>query len=227
MAKLNKSVLGKVSGALGDITFRQKNGKNYLAMRPASFIPGNDEASVARRAKFKLGIKFSKAVNDTSLLKSIWDSETPPDMNTFNFIFKNNYQYMGTNSIPSSVKITPSYGFMLSGLNASHSSSNIITEFDALSEASGIDSNIELTVKVCTILFLSNPVNDNSEEYTFLKFISAEEPVSFTDPYQIQTNFSNVESQIYNSYQDYKMFSVLVTLDSEQNPVNYSSIITA
>ena len=29
MAKINKMILGKVSGSLGDITFRQRNGRNY------------------------------------------------------------------------------------------------------------------------------------------------------------------------------------------------------
>ena len=42
MAKISKEILGKVRGSLGDITFRQRNGKSYLSTRPSSFMPGKD-----------------------------------------------------------------------------------------------------------------------------------------------------------------------------------------
>jgi len=53
MAVVTKKVLGTVHGAVGDMVFREKNGKNYIGMRPNSFVPGKDDASIARRKDSK------------------------------------------------------------------------------------------------------------------------------------------------------------------------------
>ena len=63
MANLRKKVLGTVSGAVGDILFRTKNGRNYIGTRPLSFVPGKDEKSVARRKRFAMATRLAKQIN--------------------------------------------------------------------------------------------------------------------------------------------------------------------
>lgn len=78
MAKLIKQVLGKVSGAVGDVLFRVRAGNNYVGTRPASYMPGTDAKSVARRQRFALANKFAKAVNIIPPLKSLWKQFKSP-----------------------------------------------------------------------------------------------------------------------------------------------------
>ena len=62
MAELDKSVIGKLRGRIGDVVFRQRNGKVFVSQRPKSFMPGTDEKSVERRSKFAFCAKLSKAI---------------------------------------------------------------------------------------------------------------------------------------------------------------------
>ncbi|MBK7107142.1 MAG: hypothetical protein IPH62_17860 [Ignavibacteriae bacterium] len=71
MAELNKSVLGKVSGSIGELTFRQRNGKNVICMKPSSFTPGSDANSIARRDRFKLNYQTCKRTKQHSLYQRI------------------------------------------------------------------------------------------------------------------------------------------------------------
>ena len=63
MARLKKTVLGRLSGAIGDIVFREKNGKNFVGLRASSFIPGSDPGSIDRRAKFTLSTQLASIIN--------------------------------------------------------------------------------------------------------------------------------------------------------------------
>ena len=46
MARIKKTILGRISGAVGDVLFRQMHGNNYVGTRPNSFMPGKDENSI-------------------------------------------------------------------------------------------------------------------------------------------------------------------------------------
>ena len=62
MADLRKKVLGTVSGSVGDILFRVRNGKNYLGTKPLSFMPGTDENSIQRRKRFAMATRLAKPI---------------------------------------------------------------------------------------------------------------------------------------------------------------------
>ncbi len=42
MAQVDETLLGKLSGSLGDIIFYHGRGKTFVCRKPRSFIPGND-----------------------------------------------------------------------------------------------------------------------------------------------------------------------------------------
>ena len=63
MAQLNKNVLGSVKGTLGNITFKQRNGKNFLSLRPESYKASTDPLSLLRKSKFRLAAKIAKTIN--------------------------------------------------------------------------------------------------------------------------------------------------------------------
>ena len=88
MAEINKQVLGKLTGTLGDIVFRQRNGKNYVSMRPSSYPASDNPAIIAKREKFLLAVQLGSNINSNSYLKEIWRSYTPSGLIPFNYMVK-------------------------------------------------------------------------------------------------------------------------------------------
>ena len=105
MARLNKQVLGRVSGAVGDIVFRERNGKNFIGLKPSRFMPGTDEASIARRARFALNAKLASTINNNDELKSIWFNKAPSGLSSHNFILRQNYPLVAPNGWCSGVSV--------------------------------------------------------------------------------------------------------------------------
>lgn len=62
MAKVTGSVLGNLSGKLGNLSARTRNGKTYLAARPSSVNVSNAAAPVAVRNKFRNTVALAKVV---------------------------------------------------------------------------------------------------------------------------------------------------------------------
>ena len=223
MAKINKEILGKVRGSLGDITFRQRNGKSYLSTRPASFVPGKDAASVARREKFGLNIKLSKTIYSIDELKSLWSIQTPSDKTTFNYICKVNYPLVGNGNLSGFIKLTPGLGFNIVNPVIAYNSSQISVNIDPLGTGTGIDAGVETSVKLLSVVYLNSPVDNSAEKYNFIKFSSAVQATVLDQPYEFIFPLSNIETQHFDSYQNKKGFFALVTLDPDGNILNYSN----
>ncbi len=227
MAKINKQILGKVRGSLGDITFRQRNGISYLATRPASFMPGKDPASIARREKFALNIKLCKAIYSHEELKSIWTIETPQDKAVFNYLCQVNYQMIGAGNIPGSIKLAPGLSFNVNNPVINFESAQINVNFDALGTGTGIDAGAETSIKLLSVVYMNNPIDNNSAKYSFIKHSSVIQPTVLDQPYAFTLPLSDVEAQLLSSYQDHKGFFIIVTLDADGNIGSYSNTFSA
>ena len=59
MAQVNKSVIGKLRGSVGDLAFRQRDGKEIVSVRPGTINAPDDDESVNRRLKFKFSAKLA------------------------------------------------------------------------------------------------------------------------------------------------------------------------
>jgi len=226
MAKLNKAILGKVSGALGDITFRQRNGKNFLSTRPGSFVPGKDPASVARREKFALTIQLSRAINSISELKSVWSSVAAPGISGYNQMIRANYPMISATDISGLIKLAPSLGFNVTNPAVTLGPSEVTANTDAIGNLAGIDVASEPSIKLVSVVYLSNPVDDLVGAYTFLTFVSDVKDTDLTTALSFTFTLSDVETQWFARYQDKKGFFALLTLDATGKVVHYSNTFT-
>lgn len=226
MAELNKTVLGKVRGSIGELTFRQRNGKNVIAMRPTSFIPGSDPASIARRERFKLTIKLAKGLHNVQSIKSIWNTAKPAGMSAFNFMFKSNYQFVSSDNIIANPLILPEYGFNIENPNGTYNTDSIDITFDALGNSKGIDNSVEINAFLLNMLFLKDPINSNFDNIHISIFESGLITLDLENALTFNIAIPNNLSVYYNDYQEKKIYSVLVTADSDNNIVNYSNSFT-
>ena len=63
---------GKISGKLGDVVFRNYNGKTIICSRPGPQKKSTDPNVIARRNRFKLAVKLSGELGRIPVMKCIW-----------------------------------------------------------------------------------------------------------------------------------------------------------
>jgi hypothetical protein len=223
MAELKKAVLGEVSGALGDIVFRERHGLNYLATRPSSFMPGTDVASINRRARFALTGKTSQSVNRIPVLKLLWAKAYSNGMSPYNYIFKTNYRFITASTITDLLKIVPDNGFgvMISDSNVDRTRVRVMT--DAIGSNAGIDPLIESNIMSACVIFLSSPVDESVGAYSIISLVSPLQATKIDEPLTFDANLNNQQQVIFDKYQNQKTFVALVTIDAAGVPVHYSS----
>ncbi len=223
MAELKKTILGKVSGAVGDVLFRQRNGKNIVGTKPSSFIPGNDPASVSRRAKFALSIGLAKSMNSIPELKSVWKSKTPSGLTPYNYMIKTNYVNIEQDNISDYAVLVPDIGFGVTVTAVSIDSSGVQVDVDAIGNSAGIDAAVEQSILLASVIYMNNPVDNTVKQNGFLTAVSTAQSLSLTNPLSFQVSFNNQETQLFDKYQAHKGFFTLLTLDANSNVVHYSS----
>ncbi len=227
MARLSKQVLGRVSGKVGDVQFRQRNGKNIVGINPDSFIPGNDEASKERRSRFATTVKFSKAVYSLSELKGFWKQDTPEGLSAFNYVFRKNYNYAQPDSITPKALLVPEYGFAVSTVSVTIASTEIALELNAIGHDNNIDNLVELNCLLSMVIYLSNPTDVNLDPYAFIHFSSASTPLDLDTNLIFSITPDSSIQQLISSYQDTFGYFSLITLGNNNEAVHYSSTFTS
>jgi hypothetical protein len=222
MADLKKSVLGKVSGALGDLVFRQTKTANVIAVRPKSFMPGMDQASIDRREKFRISVKLASAINKIPELYQVWndhDSKRAPFQN----LIISNYPYIDPSGTPGKFKMTPEEGFGTKSTLLSISSDEIHAELEALPDNAGIDIENEVGIKLVSLICLTNPLDEFAPALRFIRSVSEEQSLELGSSMVFSVPLMSQETELYNSYSDCDAYFALVTLDAEGNVVRYSN----
>ena len=223
MAQLKKTVLGKVSGAVGDIVFRERDGKNYIGLRPDSFIPGTDPASVARRQRFLLTLKTGSSINSIDKLKSLWKEVTPSGLSPFNYIVKTNYRFVSSTDLTNLLQLTPDNGFGFAITDNYVDRTHVEVTINPIGSNAGINVALEPNIMMISLVFLTSPVDLSLAPYSLIAVSSASQATNLATELTIDTNLTNQQQQAFDKYQITKTFVALVTLDADGIPVHYSS----
>lgn len=226
MARLNKQILGRVSGAVGDIVFREKNGKNFIGIKPSSFMPGNDEASIARRAKFALTAKLASTINSNEELKQLWKNETPAGLSTHNYILRQNYPFVLPGNISGLVKILPYAGFSTIASGLEITDTQIIVNIGPIGSTTGIDLVNEPNCRLYSLIYLHNPVDESVDSNNFMFFTSGDQSTVLDSELTFNFGLSNQDTLLYNKYNSSIVFFVFVTVDITGNIINNSNTLT-
>lgn len=223
MAQLKKKVLGQVSGAVGDMVFRERYGANYVGLRPGSFIPGTDPASVARRQRFALAAKVGFTLNSIKHLKLLWKKITPSGMNPGNFIVKTNYPFVSSTDLSNLLQLTPSNGFGFVVTDSNVDRVRVRTTIDPIGTNTGIDPALEPNLMLTCLVFLTSPVDLSLAPYSLMAVSSALQATNLATEFTVDANLTNQQQVVFDNYQVTKTFVALVTLDAIGNPMHYSS----
>ncbi len=227
MAEINKQVLGKLSGTLGDIVFRQRSGKNYVAMRPSSYHASESPAAVAKREKFLLAIQLGSSINSNSYLKEIWRGYTPSGLIPFNYMVSKNYNNILNGAFTSRTVLAPAPGFIISAVSFNLAAGALTAELMPLGNSTGIDTSKEPVIYFSSVVYLSSPIDPMDNAVQFLSLISTEFPVDLANNIQINIPLTPSENDLVARYQTKQLFGILNTVDAQNNPVHFSITISA
>jgi len=222
MATLQQPILGKISGTVGSITFRKKNGVNYVSARPVSFLASNDDASINRRSRFALSCKLSAAMISLAPVKTLWDAETENGHSAYNLIVSTNYQFVTADSVTDQTFLTPGLGFGIKTTSIDIASGGIQVVTEAIGTNAGIDLSSEKTVQLAAIFSLSSPVDDTVDDFTLIPLLSTAQTLAIDTALTFSLSLTNQEQQFFAKYNTRKALFALITLDGENNPVHYS-----
>ena len=223
MAKIRKQILGKISGAIGDVLFRVRNGIAYVGTKPSPYPPSMDIKSVNRRQRFALANKFAKSVNNIMPLKSIWKINKLPTQSVYNNIMKRNYHNVAPDDILDTITLVPEVGFSVNVTDVTISQEEIEVTIEAIGENSGIDPVAEPKIQLALVSFFKSPLNDNLSQYEFMPLLSPELTTSLTAQLTFTIKISDQQAQIFSSYLTNKKFFAIVTLDIDKKVIHYSN----
>lgn len=222
---MKKQVLGKVSGGVGDLVFRNRNENNYIALKPIRFSTPMDERAVARRNKFKSAVQLASAMNSIIPLKQIWTNKTSGNNSVYNRMVKANYTSL-VNLLPSQyTALTPGKGFTAASQNIELSAEHVRINFDALGTNSGIDLQIEKTIRLACVVCLSAPTNPIYSEIVYMPLISTSQNIVLSNPIDITIGLNSGEKDLFNIYGNKKLLAGLITFDADSMVVSHSNTI--
>lgn len=90
MAIVKSKVIGSVSGKLGDLVFRQMNGKTFVSVRPKKYKSTKSTRAKNVRNGFKEINKFASTVNKDEIIKKIWMQSNAKGRSAYTKIIKAN-----------------------------------------------------------------------------------------------------------------------------------------
>jgi hypothetical protein len=222
MATLQQPILGKISGSVGGITFRKKNGVNYVSARPSSFLASNDDASINRRSRFAFSCKLSAAMISLAPIKSLWNAETADGHSAYNLIVGTNYRFVSVDSVLEQAFLTPGLGFGIKTTSINIASSGVQVVTEAIGTNAGVVQASEATVQLATILSFSAPVDETVDGFFLIPLLSSPQTLALDAALTFSIPLTNQEQQLYAKYNTRKALFALVTLDADGNPVHYS-----
>lgn len=159
MAKIKGNILGNISGKIGNLSARIRNGETYLSARPSSFKESIHPSHNERKKKFAVAVNISSLLIKDPQLKAVWSEKGNGKTTAFNNIVGANAK-LCLSAMPSiNVRLTPG-GFQLPV-------DSVTVQSDRLSiNISGIDKHTELlthekNLGVKVMICLYEPVIEN------------------------------------------------------------------
>ena len=221
MAILNGNVIGNMRGRLGNLSARTVDGKTIMSARPSSFNVNNDPPVTEVRQKFSVTVALAKAILSLVTLASIWKLVKESGMSVFNTIFKNNFQYSGTDKPTTGNIITPG-GFSLPVNVAAVAADKITASLLALNTET-VFSAEEVNLSANAVVCFTDPTNPDDDPYQIISLNKEVANFDFTQAYDLQIDFDAKQKLIAAKYTKNILLFSVATKNADGKVIQYSS----
>lgn len=224
MAKLTGSVLGNLSGKLGNLSARTRNGKTYLAARPGPRTDVPTAAALAVRQKFAVAVALSKTIDALSALKKVWDKVKSPGASAFNTIFQENYGLADTDRPTDQNIITPG-GFDISMQNPLVDATGITGDIDALDTKADFSAE-EVDLDIAAVVCYYNPTDPEDEPYKLINLSKTEAGFDYTQAYSLDLAYNVNQQNVASKYENSILYLAVASKDADGKVVQNSATLT-
>lgn len=235
------SPLGRISGRVGDVVFRCYSDKTVVGIRPESFTPGTDLASVQRRLRFKLTAMFSKCIKNIQPAYDSWSKYTNKKMSGYNLIFKNNYKAVFYDYISNGVRIFPNIDFLIKPNSLSIKKEEFNVNFipgDSYLNVNSLPESPKF-LQMAVVIFCKEPLDESDKKFNFINLVTNSveiinnESLSFklsfinnNNPSPNETLLNDQQKQTFARYQYHSIFVSFLALNSEKSFTQNSQTIS-
>lgn len=229
MPKVVDQFAGRIRGKLGDIIFKITHGISYAGRAPLPRPASQDAKMVAIRVKFGLANKLGHAVKALPLLNHFWELFQLPGSSGYktvmNKVMKKNFAHTTITGLTDSVILVPERGITINQSDITLSKTEVVVELDPIGYSDVINLTVENKFVMNMVLFLGGPIGTEDSAFNFIHKTSAEIPLNLTNPLTINIPMDTLDGDLFDAYTTKKAYFSLVTIDTEGNPVRYSSTI--
>ena len=225
MGLLKRQVFGEASGKVGHVVFKKRGDITYISGEFRGYTLPQDERSVRIRNRFSGVSKLAVAINSVSLLKQIWAIEFPKCYTTCHQIFRQNFPRFTSGLLSGTPCLTPNSGFSLNNPKVEFSNNELIIHSGPLSPDSGINTSLEKYIIPASVFLINTPNNPKSP-ITLKNRIGDKILLDPNNPLRLMINLNAGTPVVPDLTRLLKSWTVLITLDEKNNPVDYSELIT-
>lgn len=221
MSHLVHRFFGDLSGKLGDVVFRIRGNKNYIAQASSGYTQPDTAEYRDKLSRFGLTSRFCSAVVRMKEIKGIW-KELYQDVHLFNMLKSINWQYTEAEEVTEYAVISPITGFSAQPGSAELSALMLTVNMLPLTIESGINPAVEKLVNLSAVVVLSGPVDAGISKNHVFPLVSDSVLFNLTDPITFRVYLSDADADMLVHYGNRKVFCSLVTLDAGGVPVEAS-----
>jgi hypothetical protein len=226
MGTVTSSLFGSISGKVGNVVFRKRGGKIYVATKPRKRQSAKNAGEIEREKIFALTGKISTGINSTELLKYFWRPVAAKYQSSYNLIFKKNYGELNIENLCGNVFMTPTEGFRLTDPTIYPGDTNLLIECKALGDNSINNSNADKYVTAVGIIILKNPATEEMPLYKVIAFKSNKYLFYPHEYISLSVEFFGDQLMQYGYYSLKKVFAAFVTTDADDKPIQHSITFT-
>jgi hypothetical protein len=216
MAFVEKNIFD-LSGKLGNVVFRNRNGKLVAYSAPKKYHLSRSEKSVNNKMKFGINVQLSKNICSLKPLYSVWKNSKMDGSNTYTKILKFNYKSSEPGKLTLGNALTP-ISIALEVNSVEITNGNLSISF----QIPDIKNNNKLSpFYINIIIFLHDTLKGHKDKGS--QFITFNVPVhekEATGIYNFQYTF---DKSTYGNIKCYSKcivyFALVKSIDFENNPI--------
>ena len=224
MGRLKNTILGDVTGKVGNIVFRVKGKKAYAYASPQKVKVSQTKEAKEARSKFTPLSKFASYINSIPELKYFWKISDIKASSTYHKISKYNYSFFLHNRPTNKNEITPGWE-NTSGRDPvrrtclDRSGIGIEAKYE---KGWFIPLDEEEFISALAIICFYSPIKRWGKYFILDKLEKDKIEVEFVNPFEFQIPFTDTALNNYYSYRNSILYLTFITRDINGNPIRFS-----
>jgi len=221
MSEFN-SLLGRLSGKIGDVVFYQRGGTTFVKRRPSKRSTPYTELEKKQHSKFGFACKLSSKIGSIGEIKHFWKPERQNGRSSCNKIFKENYRLINKDTLEANIKLTPDYGFSQGEYAGKINKDGLQIEFaPAENPRENYGANLKF-VMAAGVIILKSPREKKRPAYEIISFRTEKTASDLAMPIRFRISIEGLDLKFFKGYKERKAYFTIITLDKAGTPIKYS-----